>query len=475
MSSVQPTTALGDGAALKKAVTTKLKPKLSGELLFLGDAGYEGARKIWNGMIDKRPAMIARCAGTADVMAVVRFAREHDLPVAVRGGGHAVAGHAVCDGGLVIDLSAMTGVRVDPVGRVAWAQGGALWRDLDHETQAFGLAVTGGIVSHTGIGGLTLGGGIGWLMRKHGLSIDNLLSADVVTADGAFLRASEAEHTDLFWGLRGGGGNFGIVTSFEYRLHPLGPMVLAGMLIHPMDDTPEVLAFLRDFLVEAPDELGVIANLRFAPPLPVVPEELHGQPIVALIVCYAGGVEEGEEVVGPLREFGQPALDAIAPKPYTAHQAMLDPAFPHGRHYYWKSSELPPLTDDAIDVIVEQCSTITSPYSSIPVFTLGGAVSRVREEESAYSNRNAAHNINIVAAWAPGDPEPDRHVEWVRGFWSAMQPHATGVYVNFMSDEPQERVRAAYGPEKYDRLVALKNKYDPTNLFHENQNIRPTV
>lgn len=474
MASAYPITTASTGTLLEEAAQ-ELKPRLRGELLFASDAGYEEARRIWNGMIDKRPAVIARCAGAADVMAAIRFAREQGAPVAVRGGGHAVAGHATCDGGLVIDLSAMTGVRVDPVERVARAQGGAVWRDLDYESQAFGLAVTGGIVSHTGIGGLTLGGGIGWLMRKHGLSIDNLLSADVVTADGDFLRASETEHPDLFWGLKGGGGNFGVVTSFEFRLHAVGPTVLAGMLLYPMDDAREVLAFLRDFLVQAPDELGVIANLRLAPPLPVVPAVLHGQPVVALIICYAGAVDEGEEVVRPMREFGQPALDAIAPKPYLAHQAMLDPAFPHGRHYYWKSSELPPLTDEAIEVIVERCSTITSPYSSVPIFTLGGAIARVGEEESAYSNRSAAHNINIVAAWEPGDPQPERHVEWVRGFWSAMQPHATGVYVNFLSDEPQEQVRAAYGLKKYQRLVALKNKYDPTNLFRMNQNIRPTT
>jgi FAD/FMN-containing dehydrogenase len=474
MQIAQPIPTESADARLKEAAR-ELRPSLRGELLFAGDAGYEEARKIWNGMIDRRPAMIARCAGAADVMAAVRFAREQGVPLAVRGGGHAVAGHAVCDGGLVIDLSAMTGVRVDPVERVARARGGALWRDLDHESQALGLAVTGGIVSHTGIGGLTLGGGIGWLMRKHGLSIDNLLAADVVTAEGDLLRASETEHRDLFWGLRGGGGNFGVVTSFEFRLHAVGPTVLAGMLLYPMDDAREVLAFLRDFLVEAPDELGVIANLRLAPPLPVVPAELHGQPVVGLLVCYAGAVDEGEEVVRPLREFGQPALDAIVPKPYLAHQAMLDPAFPHGRHYYWKSSELPPLTDEAIEAIVERCSAITSPYSSVPIFTLGGAVARVGEEKSAYSNRSAAHNINIVAAWEPGDPQPERHLEWVRSLWAAMQPHCTGVYVNFLSDEPQEQVRAAYGREKYQRLVALKNKYDPTNLFRMNQNIRPTA
>jgi hypothetical protein len=377
-----------------------------GAVLEPGDNGYEAARRIWNGDIQRRPAMIARCTGTADVMAAVRFARERELSVAVRGGGHAVAGHALCEGGLVIDLSPMIGVRVDPVAGTVRAQGGCLWRHVDHETQAFGLAVTGGIVTHTGIGGLTLGGGIGHLMRRLGLTIDSLASCDVVTADGEFLVASEDENPELFWGLRGGGGNFGIVTSFEYQLHPLGPIVLAGVLAWPMAQAVEVLRTFRDFVAEAPDEVGIMANLRLAPPLPVFPEKLWGQPVVALVVCYAGPIEEGQEVLRPLLEFKTPAVDAVRPKPYLAHQALFDPAYPHGRHYYWKSWKLPPLSDPAIEVIVEQARAISSPLSAIPIFTLGGAVAQVEDDATAFSGRGCAHDINFVASWLPDDPEP---------------------------------------------------------------------
>ncbi len=417
--------------------------------------------------------LIARCTGTADVMAAVRFARERELPASVRGGGHAVAGHALCEGGLLIDLSAMVGVRVNPEARTARAQGGCLQYQLDRETQVFGLAVTGGIVSHTGIGGLTLGGGIGWLMRKMGLTVDNLTRCEVVTADGEVRLASEHENADLFWGLRGGGGNFGIVTSFEYTLQPLGPTVLAGLILYPMDKAPEMMRFFRDFVREAPDEVGVIATLRLAPPLPIIPAHMHGMPVVALVVCYAGPVEEGEKLLRPLRAFGKPVFDAIVPKPYVEHQQMLDPAFPHGRHYYWKSRQLPPLSDEAIEVVVEHGRRITSDFSSARIFTLGGAVARVDHDETAFANRAAAHDINIVGAWAPNDPDPARHVEWVRGFWSALAPYAGGVYVNFMSDEPQAAVQAAYGPHAYARLVALKKEYDPTNFFRFNQNISP--
>jgi FAD/FMN-containing dehydrogenase len=373
----------------------------------------------------------------------------------------------------VIDLSSMTGVRVDPLAGTVRAQGGCLWGHVDHETQAFGLAVTGGIVTHTGIGGLTLGGGIGHLMRRYGLTIDSLVSCDVVTADGQFLVASEDEHADLFWGLRGGGGNFGIVTSFEYRLHPLGPTVLAGLLAWPMAEAAEILGMFRDFVAGAPDEVGIMANLRLAPPLPAFPEELHGQPIVALVVCYAGPVDEGEEVLRPLREVKTPVLDTIGPKPYLAHQAMFDAAYPHGRHYYWKAWKLPPLTDAAIDVIVEQGSAITSPLSAIPIFTLGGAVARVDDDATAYTGRSAAHDINFVASWLPDDPEPERHKAWARSAWEAMRPFGHGVYVNFMADEPLSHVKVAYGEDKYARLVALKGKYDPANFFHANQNIAP--
>jgi FAD/FMN-containing dehydrogenase len=460
---------------MDEATISRLEEALRGGVVRPHDPGYDEARRIWNGEIDRRPGLIARCMGTADVIAAVRFARERDLLVAVRGGGHAIAGHAVCDGGLVIDLSPMRGVWVDPLGRTARVQGGCLGADLDHETQGFGLATTQGIVSHTGIGGLTLGGGIGWLMRKLGLAIDNLVSCDVVTADGEHFVASEDENPDLFWGLRGGGGNFGVVTSFEFRLAAIGPAVLGGMVAYPMETAPEVLRFLRDFAAQAPDDLGLIGNLRQAPAIPIIPEDLHGQPIVAIVVCWAGDLEEGEDVLRPLREFGKPAFDAVAAKPYVAHQKMFDAAFPHGRHYYWKSSLLPPLADEMIDVVTAHCARITSPYSAVPIFTLGGAMARIDENHTAYSNRAAQHNINIVAAWEPSDHEPDRHCQWVREFWSALQPFATGVYVNFLADEGQDRVRAAYGPEKYRRLVALKDKYDPTNFFRLNGNVKPTM
>ena len=444
-----------------------------GAVLQAGDEGFETARQIWNGDIQRQPAVIARCTGTADVLAAVRFARERELPIAIRGGGHAVAGHAMCDGGLVIDLSAMSGVRVDPLAGTVRAQGGCLWRHVDHESQTFGLAVTGGIVTHTGIGGLTLGGGIGHLMRRFGLTIDNLVSCDLTTADGECLVASADEHPDLFWGLRGGGGNFGIVTSFKYRLHPLGPTVLAGLLAWPMAEARDVLRFFRDFVADAPDEVGIMANLRLAPTLPVFPVDLHGRPVVALIVCYAGPIHEGEAVLRRLREFKAPALDSIGPKPYVAHQAIFDPAYPHGRHYYWKARKLPPLTDAAIDVIVDQAAAITSPYSAIPLFTLGGAVARVDDDATAFTGRSAAHDINFVASWLPDDPDPERHKAWARTSWEAMRPFGHGVYVNFMSDEPAPQVRIAYGDGKYARLAALKSKYDPSNVFRFNQNIAP--
>lgn len=459
--------------SIDASATEALAARFAGEALGPDDAGYEEARKIWNGQIGRRPGLIARCTGAADVIAAVRFARERDLEVSVRGGGHAVAGHSLTDGGLLIDLSPMTGVRVDPLGRTALAQGGALWSHVDRETQEFGLAVTGGIVTHTGIAGLTLGGGIGHLMRRCGLTIDNLRSCDVVTSAAELVAAGEQENAELFWGLRGGGGNFGIVTAFEYALHPVGPTVLAGMLAFTMDEAPEVLRFFREFVAGAPDEVGIMGNLRLAPALPVIPEDLQGRPIVALVVCYAGAVEEGEEALRPLREFRRPALDTVAPKPYVAHQAMFDAALPHGRHYYWKSWKLPPLSDEIIDVISEHASRVTSPFSTVPIFTQGGAVLRLDDDATAYAGRSAAHDINIVAAWEPGDPEPERHIQWVRDFWAALEPFGAGVYVNFLSDEPQTAVEAAYGAEKYARLVALKSKYDPTNFFRLNANIPP--
>ncbi|MGH9027486.1 MAG: FAD-binding oxidoreductase, partial [Acidimicrobiia bacterium] len=439
-----------------------LRAGMLGEVVTPDDAGYDDARRIWNGHIDRRPALIARCRGAADVMAAVRFARDYDALLAVRGGGHAVAGHASCDGGVVIDLSQMTGSRVDPLARTIRLEGGCLNAHLDREAQTFGLAATSGFVSHTGVAGLTLGGGIGHLMRKFGLSIDSLRSCDVVTADGEFVVASEEQNADLFWGLRGGGGNFGIVTSLEFQLHPLGPEVLAGMQAWPMDEAPRVLRFLREFAADAPDEVGIMGNLRLAPPLPVVPEELHGKPIAALVLTYAGPADEGAEVLRAVQELGPPAVNTLAPKPYAAHQKSLDAAVPHGRAYYWKAHKLGPLEDEIIDVIVEHASQITSPMSSIPVFTQGGAVARVPEDDTAYPHRDAVHDLNIVASCGPGDPDFDRHVAWVRGFYDALDPYSKGVYVNFVNDEPIERVRGrAYSDAQWTRLVGLKAKYDP--------------
>lgn len=463
----------GDTMTIDPTLLEDLAAGFAGRLVTPDDGDYESVRAIWNGQITTRPAVVAQCTGTADVIAAVRFAREHDIEVSVRGGGHSVAGLALTDGGMVIDLSLMNGVRADPIERRARVAGGALWSDADRETQAFGLGFTGGIVTHTGVGGLTLGGGIGHLMRKYGLTIDALRSCDVVTADGEFLVASEDDNADLFWGLRGGGGNFGVVTNFEFELYPVGPTVLAGLLAWPMDQAPDVLRFFREFVADAPDEVGIMGNLRLAPPLPVVPEELHGKPIVGLVVCYVGPIEEAEEVLRPLREFQSPAVDGIMPKPYRAHQMMFDAAVPHGNHYYWKSWKLPPLDDDLIDVIVEHCSKITSPLATVPLFCQGGAVSRVEDDATAYAGRQAAHDLNIVTSWLPEDPEPDRHVQWVRDFYAAVEPWAQGAYVNFLSDEEGDHLQRVYGEAKLSRLVSLKSKYDPTNFFHLNSNIPP--
>jgi FAD/FMN-containing dehydrogenase len=394
--------------------------------------------------------------------------------VAVRGGGHGVAGLAVCDAGVVIDLSPMRGIAVDPAARTARAQAGVLWGEIDAATQEHGLATVGGIVTHTGIAGLTLGGGIGWLMRRFGATVDNLLSAEVVTADGDVVRACAQEQPELFWGLRGGGGNFGIVTSFQYGLHAVGPTVLAGPILHALEDGPEVLRFYRDYVAEAPDELTTIVTLRQAPPLAFLPAELHGQPVVMVAVCYAGPVERGEEILAPLRRFGRPLVDAVGPRPYVELQSLFNAGVPHGWHYYWKSWELPPLQDAAIDTLVEQAQRITSPRSYVIVFQLGGALARVGENDTAFGQRDAAHDVNINAVWLPGDPTRDEHVRWTRECYAALEPFATGrTYVNFLADEGQQRVRAAYGEQRYARLVALKRAHDPDNVFRLNQNIDP--
>jgi FAD/FMN-containing dehydrogenase len=464
---------LSRDVALDDAAVADLARYFRGALIRPDDPSYDGARRIWNGAIDRYPALIARCTGVADVTAAVRFARERDLAVAVRGGGHNVAGTAVCDGGVVIDLSPMKGMYVDPRARTARAQPGLLWGEFDHETQRFGLATTGGIVTHTGVAGLTLGGGLGWLMRRYGLTCDNLVSADVVTADGELVRASAEENEDLFWGLRGGGGNFGIVTSFEYRLHPVGPTVLAGVILFPASRARAVLDFYRQYIASAPDELMTIVVLRMAPPAPFLPAAIHGQPVIIIGVCYAGSVDEGERVIAPLRRFTTPLADLVQPTPYLSHQAMLDASVPHGLGYYWKSECLPPLTEDLITAFGEHAWRVATPSSYAAVFHLGGAVRREDPDGSAFEDRRATHAMTIDGVWSdPGDA--DACIAWVRGFWEAVRPHATGrVYVNFLGAEGEDRVRGAYGPAKYERLRALKREYDPTNFFRANQNIVP--
>jgi hypothetical protein len=445
-----------------------------GRLISSRHADYDTARAVWNGTIDRRPRLIARCVGTADVVAAVRFARDHDLEIAIRGGGHNVAGTAVCDDGIVIDLSAMRAVRVDPAGRRAWVQGGALWGDVDRETQAHGLATTGGIVSHTGVAGLTLGGGVGWLMRKHGLTVDNLLAADIVTADGETLRASADEHPDLFWALRGGGGNFGAVTAFEFRLHDLGPEVLAGPIIWDASDVREVLRFYRDFVRDAPDELGTVVRFGTAPPLPVIPDALHWRPVVMIGACYAGPIEDGERVLRPIRAFKTPRLDLVGPVPYVKFQSALDSTVVHGWNYYWKSTHLPELRDDLIDVIAAHAFSCSSPRSYAAMFHLKGAVSRVAGGGTAFGNREVWHAITLDSVWQPGEDFGDRDVAWTRTFFAALSRFRAGVYVNFLGgDEDPDRIREAYGDSVYERLVHVKAAYDPDNVFHHNQNIHP--
>jgi hypothetical protein len=454
----------------------RLRDSIRGQVIDPNDEGYDAARAIWNGAIDRRPACVARCTGVADVVAAVRFARDHDLEIAVRGGAHNVAGTAVCDDGVVIDLSAMRAVSVNPARRTAWVQGGALWGDVDHETQAHGLATTGGIVGHTGVAGLTLGGGIGFLMRKHGLAVDNLLAAEVVTADGSILRASADEHPDLFWALRGGGGNFGVVTSFEFALHPIGPAVMAGPVFWAADGITDVLRFYREFAAEAPDELGSVVRLGTVPPLPVIPEELHWRPCIAVACCYAGAVEDGERAVRALRRFGTPLVDLLAPSPYAAFQGGLDDTVLHGWHYYWKATNLAGLSDDVIAVIADHAHAAGSPRSYAAMFHLGGAVARVPHDATAYAGRDVTHSIVIDAVWLPEESGAHAAAEtaWARRFLQALQPHrAGGVYVNFLdSDDDSSRVQEAYGDRTYRRLAQVKARYDPDNAFHHNKNIQ---
>jgi FAD/FMN-containing dehydrogenase len=434
-------------------------------MLLPSDDRYDETRKVWNGMIDKRPALIARCAGVADVIATVTFARDYNLLVSVRSGGHSIAGKAVCNGGLMLDLSRMRGIQADPVTRTARVEGGATLGDLDRATQAFGLATTAGVVTHTGVAGLTLGGGVGRLAHKYGLACDNLLSVDIVTAEGRVLRVSATENTDLFWGVRGGGGNFGIVTAFEFRLHPVGPGVLGGTLIYPLAKARAALKFYYEYSQTAPDELSADAFLLTLP---------DGDQAFAIDVCYIGPIEQGERVLRPLRKFGPPLSDQIGPTAYTELQASGDVFFPTGLHYYYKSHFMEEIRDDAIEALVTHFATVPSPRSLVVFQQYGGAVSRVGQADTAFGHRDAQYNFIPASVWT--DPtESEKHLSWVRESWDMMRPFSTGgVYVNNLGEEGEDQVRAAYGPN-YERLVVLKNKYDPNNFFRLNANIKPTV
>jgi FAD/FMN-containing dehydrogenase len=450
-----------------------LRPRLRGPLLAPGDAGYDDARSLWNAMIDRRPAAIARCLGVADVVAGVKFARDNRLALSVKGGGHNIAGLAVCDGGLMLDMSLMRGVWVDPAARIARAQAGCLLGDVDRETQLHGLAAVLGFVSNTGIAGLTLGGGFGYLTRRFGWTCDNVVSIDLVTADGRVVRASERENGDLFWGLRGGGGNFGVATGFEYALHPVGPEVVAGAIAWRAADAREVLAMYRTLTTAAPPELTVVALMRLAPPAPWLPKEIHGKPIVALFVCHTGPVAEGEKLTAPIKAFRAPVGDIIQRRPYVSQQSLIDATQPKGRRYYWKSEYLPRLEPELLAQMIEHAGRITSPHSAIVLFALDGALNRLAPDHSPAGNRDAAAVLNITAAWEKA-ADDTANIEWARAAWREMRRFSTGgTYINFLTEEEgDERIRAAYGTN-HARLTALKSKWDPDNLFRINKNIAP--
>jgi FAD/FMN-containing dehydrogenase len=449
-----------------------LEPRL-GEVLRPGDPGYDEARALWNGAIDRRPAFIVRCRSTAEVAASVRFAAAQGLLLAVRGGGHSIPGWSVCEGGLMIDLSPMKRVVVDVDRRLAHAEPGLLLREYDAATQAHGLASPGGEISHTGIAGLTLGGGIGWLSRKLGLACDALVEAEVVLADGRVMIASERENTGLLWALRGGGGNFGIVTRFTFRLHPVAPM-FAGYVMYPAAEAIAVLRHYAAVTREAPDELSLEAALLHAPPAPFVPEGLRLRPVVAIAACWVGAVDDGERALRALRGFGNPAVDTFAVQRYVDIQRWFDDSVPRGLHYHCRSEWLRPLDGAAIQALADSAAQATSPMSQVLVRHLGGATARVAPDATAFRFRQAEHILTIAAVWTPGDPEGERHRAWCHATWGALRPaSAGGAYVNQLTGEGEDRTREAYGPDTWQRLVATKRRYDPGNLFRMNQNIRP--
>jgi FAD/FMN-containing dehydrogenase len=472
MAELRMTTKDGGKTTIGENSLEAFASSLRGELLTAESPGYDDARTIWNAMIDKRPGLIVQCAGPADVMRSVNFARENDLLVAVQGVGHNIAGSSMCEGGIVISLSGMKSVSVEPESQTVRVQPGVTLGELDSETQAHGLAIPVGINSTTGVAGLTLGGGFGWLSRKHGLTIDNLLAAEVVTADGEFIKADAQENSDLFWGIRGGGGNFGVVTSFEFQAHPVGPEVLSGLIVHPFSDVREVLHHYRDFTATAPEELTVWVVLRKAPPLPFLPEEVHGTEVVVIAALYAGDIADGEKALEPLRAYGNPIADVISPHQFVDFQAAFDPLLTPGARNYWKSHDFLGLSDELLGTLIEYAGNLPSAHSEIFVAQMGGATRKVAADATAYRHRDAEFIVNVHGRWEEASDD-DKCIAWCRDLFNAATPFATGgVYVNFMTEEEDKRVRAAYG-DSYDRLVELKQKYDPNNLFRLNQNISP--
>ena len=462
----------GGSRSVDSVQIESLRAALRGPLLQPGDAAYDESRTIWNAMIDRRPALIARCTGAADVMLAVDFARENGLLLAVRGGGHNIAGNAVCDRGMMIDLSRMNLVRVDPKTRTAHVGAGATLGDLDHETQAFGLATPTGINSTTGVSGLTLGGGFGWLSRKYGMTVDGLVAADVVMANGKLVRASERENPDLFWAIRGGGGNFGIVTRFEFRLYPVGPDVLAGLVVYPIDQARSALTQYRDFARTLPDETAAWVVLRRAPPLPFLPASIHGKEVVIFALFHGGDPEKGKAILEPVRRFGTPAGEHIGIQPFTAWQSAFDPLLTPGARNYWKSHNFTRLDDGLVDLVVKFVGELPSPHTEIFIGQLGGAMGRVAPDATAYAERKAEYVMNVHGRWETA-AEDGSGVAWCRRLFDAAAPHATGgVYVNFMTEDESDRVSKAYGGN-FRRMAEVKAKYDPDNLFRLNQNVKP--
>jgi FAD/FMN-containing dehydrogenase len=458
----------------KNDALDQFKSGLRGQVFEPADAGYDEARKIWNAMIERRPALIVRCAGVADVRHAVRFARDQEMRLAVRGGGHNIAGNALCDGGLVIDLSQMKAVRIDPDARKAYVGPGALLADFDHEAQEFGLATPLGINSTTGVAGLTLGGGFGWLTRKYGLTIDNLTGVEIITANAERLWTSADAHPDLFWAIRGGGGNFGVVTMFEFKLHPVGPEVLSGLIVFPFDQARQVLERYREFVPGMADELNVWGVMRKAPPLPFLPPDMHGKEILALAVCYAGTAEDGMRLVEPLRGFGKSCGEHLGMQPYTAWQKAFDPLLAPGARNYWKSHNFLTLGDDVVETILRYAGNFPSSQSEIFIGAFGGVVNKVPSDATPYAHRDALYIMNVHTRW--DEPSEDsKCIAWAREFFDVTAPYATGgVYVNFLTEDEAGRTGAAYG-QNYDRLMRIKKTYDPQNLFRQNQNIRPAT